>query len=91
MGYVKAQAWNQETDLYSMRQGTLYDWRRTEPMTPDELIKLIDTYGNASFDCGEWQPVFNPSEPYDALVARQQEARRALIDAIVPAIQEQSE
>jgi hypothetical protein len=46
-----------------------------------DLLKLIDDYGDASFNCGTWR-ADEAEVPYDPLWEKQQTARRALRLAI---------
>ena len=55
--------------------------KRKEGIVTPELLKLIEDYGNASYDCGEWQE--DPAaEPYDIVVGRQRAAKEALMDQV---------
>mgnify|MGYP001563850011 CR=1 FL=1 len=51
-------------------------------MTPEQMSTLVDNYGDACFDCGEWQLDQQATVAYGVLCAKQQETRTALLDAI---------
>jgi hypothetical protein len=51
-------------------------------MTREDFLKLIDAYGDACFDCGEWQKD-NTDTPYETVLAHQQAAREAVIQALL--------
>ncbi len=46
-------------------------------MTYQELHRLIDDYGSASFDCGEYQ-----GDNYEVVYAKCDAARMSLLDAV---------
>ena len=46
-------------------------------MNNEGLWKLIETYGNACYDCGEHDSD-NTNEPYEDVYQRQQEARKKI-------------
>lgn len=51
-------------------------------MNEVELLNLIDAYGNACFDCGEWQLDKEAAVSYEILYDVQQAARLALVEAV---------
>lgn len=52
-------------------------------MSKQSFVQLIDAFGDACFDCGEWQLDKYAEIPYAELLAVQQDKRQAVIDAHV--------
>ncbi len=50
-------------------------------MNHEEFLKLVIDFGDACFDCGEWQGDKDTDMPYETLFATQQAAKEALLDA----------
>lgn len=53
-------------------------------MTKAEFDKLVIDYGDACFDCGEWQHDRNTNVDYEELFQRSQAARTAVLEAYKP-------
>lgn len=54
----------------------------------DDILKLVLEYGNASYDCGEWDADKDPEEPYEVPLRRFSQLRAALIAALREALGE---
>lgn len=49
-------------------------------MSRKTIEQLIDAYGNASFECGEWSE--GDEDTYETVHARAQSARNVLLNAL---------
>lgn len=56
--------------------------RAEMPSTTEGIKELIDAFGDACFDCGEWQKDNETDVAYETVFARQQQSRRAVLNKI---------
>ena len=53
-------------------------------MTKEEFLKLVHEYGDACFDCGEWQKDNDTDVPYETVYGHVESAKKALLEALPP-------